>query len=132
MKQRKYSHNHYGWIDLLFLLGWLFIGMTLRFANLEAKPASSIEIATIGFSLGHGFSQIPLDRVIDISTLLSPLRFDAAVSSADVVNRLMSESTHPPLYFWLTHWWTKLFTKDGELVSLSVGRSQFVYWLFTD
>ena len=123
MKQRKYSHNHYGWIDLLFLLGWLFIGMTLRFANLEAKPASSIEIATIGFSLGHGFAQIPLDKLISESTLLSPLRFDAAVSSADVVNRLMSESTHPPLYFWLTHWWTKLFTKDGELVSLTVGRS---------
>ena len=97
--------------------------MALRFANLGAKPASSIEIATIGFSLGHGFSHIPLDQVIDVSTLLSPLRLDSTINPADVLHRLIAESTHPPLYFWLTFWWTKLFTKDGTLVSLTVGRS---------
>ncbi len=107
----------------MLLVGWLVLGMALRFTNLAAKPASSIEIATMGFSLGHGFSQIPLDRVIDGSTLLSPLRFNSNISPADVLQRLMTESTHPPLYFWLTFWWTKLFTSNGELVSLSVGRS---------
>ncbi len=125
LKQSKNrSNNSSNWLHLLFLLGWLAIGMVLRFTNLDAKPASSIEIATIGFSLGHGFAQIPLDRVISESTLLSPLRFDAAFSSADVVNRLMAESTHPPLYFWLTFWWTKLFSSNGEVdASLEIGRS---------
>jgi uncharacterized membrane protein len=123
VKQSIHSYNNSNWLHLLFLVFWLVIGITLRFTNLDAKPASSIEIATIGFSLGHGFSQIPLDRVIDISTLLFPLKFDAAVSYADVVNRLMKESTHPPVYFWLTHWWTKLFVSNGELVSLTVERS---------
>ncbi len=97
--------------------------MMLRFYHLEDKPASSIEIATLGFSLGHGFSQIPLDRIILASTLLSPLKLDLTINSADVINRLFAESTHPPLYFWLTHWWIGLFTNDGELVSLKVGRS---------
>ena len=108
----------------LLLLGlWLVIGMSLRFANLDAKPASSIEIATIGFSLGQGFAEIPLDRVVDISTLLSPLKFNPALDYSDVFNRLMGESTHPPLYFWLTHWWIELFADDGQLVSLTLGRS---------
>lgn len=125
LKQSKNRHNNSSnRLHLLLLLGWLAIGMVLRFTNLDAKPASSIEIATMGFSLGHGFAQIPLDRVISESTLLSPLRFDAAVSSADVVNRLMTESTHPPLYFWLTFWWTKLFSSNGEVdASLEIGRS---------
>ena len=56
------------WLHLLLLLGWLVIGVALRFTNLAVKPASSIEIATLGFSLGHDFSQIPLDQVI--STML--------------------------------------------------------------
>ena len=110
-------------LDLWLLLGWLAIGTILRFTNLADKPASSIEIATLGFSLGHSFSTIPLDELISTSTLLSPLKLDLTVSSADIINRLFTESTHPPLYFWLTHWWIKLFTSDGELVSLQVGRS---------
>ena len=117
----KPSKNNGDWLHLLLLLSWLVIGVALRFTNLAVKPASSIEIATLGFSLGHGFSQIPLDQVISTSTLLSPLKFEGTVSSADVIDRLMNESTHPPLYFWLTFWWTKLFLSNGELVSLEIG-----------
>jgi uncharacterized membrane protein len=108
---------------LILLLVWTTLGLLLRFVNLDLKPASSIEIATIGYSLGHGFNAIPLDQVISIDTLLSPLRFDSSIGYADVWERLRQESTHPPLYFWLTHWWIKLWTPDGALVSLFVARS---------
>lgn len=110
-------------LDLFLLLGWLAIAIILRFYNLGDKSPSSIEIATLGFSLGHGFSQIPINQIIPSATLLAPLRFDSAITSTDVVTRLLTESTHPPLYFLLTHWWLKLFLHDGELVSLTVGRS---------
>lgn len=123
MKPSKYSNNNTDWLQLLLLVGWLVLGLGLRFGNLAAKPASSIEIATIGFSLGHGFSHIPLNQVIDASTLLSPLRLDSTINPGDVLQRLITESTHPPLYFWLTFWWTKLFAEDGALVSLTIGRS---------
>lgn len=118
--EQSNSLNH---LDLWLLLAWLAMGMILRFTNLADKPASSIEIATLGFSLGHGFTNIPLDQLISASTLLSPLRVDLTIDSADVLNHLFAESTHPPLYFWLTHWWIKLFSTNETLVSLQVGRS---------
>lgn len=108
---------------LLFLLAWITLGLLLRFINLDLKPASSIEISTIGYSLGHGFTAVPLNQVVTIDTLLSPLRFDTSIGYADVWEKLRQESTHPPLYFWLTHWWITLWTTDGALVSLLVVRS---------
>lgn len=110
-------------ISLLLLLLWVAIGLILRLTNLTLKPASSIEIATIGYSLGHGFNQIPVERVISMETLLAPLRLDTAIGYIEVFNRLAQESTHPPLYFWLTHLWLNLWLKPGDLASLEVARS---------
>ena len=95
----------------------------MRFWNLDLKPPSSIEIATIGYSLGHGFNQIALDRSQDLDLLLAPLRLDTSVGYPEVFNRLVEESTHPPLYFWLTRWWAQIWLQDGDLVSLQVARS---------
>lgn len=117
------SADHRNWIEAILLVVWLVLGMGLRFTNLDLKPASSIEISTMGYSLGHGFSKIPFDQIIPASTLLAPLQFDQAISYAAVFQRLMSESTHPPLFFWLTHWWIKLWVNNGELVSLGIVRS---------
>jgi uncharacterized membrane protein len=107
----------------LLLSIWVVLGLTLRLTNLALKPASSIEIATIGYSLGHGFDAIPLNQLVSQETLLAPLRLDTAIGYADVFERLIQESTHPPLYFWLTHWWIKLWLEDGDLVSLQIARS---------
>ncbi len=107
----------------MLLLIWVAVGIALRLTNLALKPASSIEIATIGYSLGHGFNAIPLDRLVSIDTLLAPLHLDTAIGYREVFNRLVEESTHPPFYFWLTHWWANLWLNDGDLVSLQVARS---------
>jgi uncharacterized membrane protein len=111
------------WFHILLLLSWLAIGISLRFTNLGEKSPSSIEISTLGFSLGHGFLQVPLDRVISLDRLLLPLRFDATTTPSDVMHHLIGESNHPPLYFVLTHLWLKLFLHNGELASLWIGRS---------
>jgi len=110
-------------LHLIWLLGWLTLGTALRFYCLECKPPWSDEWATIVFSLGHSFRSIPLDLVISSQTLLQPLQVDGITSSVDVVTHLMRESTHPPMYFMLTHWWLKIFSQEGELISLGVARS---------
>ncbi|MGL5879101.1 MAG: glycosyltransferase family 39 protein [Xenococcaceae cyanobacterium] len=110
-------------LDFLVLLGCLIVGLGLRFFNLDAKPPASIEIASLGFSLGHGFLAIEIDRLISIKELLAPLQFDPTTTPKDTIRYLMSESTHPPLYFLLNHFWLKLRSPQNELELLHAGRS---------
>jgi len=111
------------WFHPGLLLLWVGLGILFRFTGLGDKSASSIEISTLVFSLGHGLKTIPLDQIISTDILLSPLRFETASQPADVVDHLFTESNHPPLYFLLNHFWMQLFSIDGELVSLTVARS---------
>ena len=118
------SKNNYLLLNSFLLVSiWTILGLVLRFVNLDAKPASSIEIATIGYSLGHGFNAIPLDRIVSLDTLLSPLHLDTSIGYGEVFTRLRNQSTHPPLYFWLTRSWIGLWLQDGDLVTLQIARS---------
>lgn len=109
--------------QFILLFCWIFVGTVLRFNNLNSLPPWTDECATMTFSLGNTFKNVPLDRFIDLNTLLAPFipRVDANVR--DVVDRLLSESTHPPAHFILTHLWLKLFPTEDGLVSLSAARS---------
>ena len=118
-----YNNRDRPWFNLLLLSIWFILGLALRLTNLDLKPPSSIEVATIGYSLGHGFTAIPLDQLVSGETLLAPLHLDTAIGYGEVLARLMAESTHPPLYFWLTHWWLNLWLENGDLVPLAVARS---------
>jgi uncharacterized membrane protein len=109
--------------DLWLLMVWVAIGLGLRFANLTLKPMWGDEWATLAFSLGHGFRGSPFDQLFPLTTFLEPLRFEAGRSLAAVTTSLLTESNHPPLYFWLTRLWLGLWSQDGQYVSIWVGRS---------
>ena len=109
--------SHWG-----LLLLWITLGAGLRFTNLELKPPWADEWATLVFSLGNSFKTIPLEQIISLDSLLQPLQLRSESSTQDVVTYLMRESTHPPVYFVLTHIWFKLFGQNG-LVSLNLARS---------
>ena len=109
-------------IHFWLLLLSIVLGSMVRFFNLDGKTVWSDEWATIVFSLGHSFHSVPLDKIISLSTLLEPLRIDNS-GAGDVVSHLMGESTHPPLYFVLSNWWLRLFSNNGDLVSLWLARS---------
>ncbi|MEA5601456.1 glycosyltransferase [Nostoc sp. UHCC 0252] len=102
---------------------WLIIGISLRLTNLTAKPPWTDEFSTLVFSLGNTFLSVPLDQAIAPDILLQPLQPNPAASIGDVVHNLITQDTHPPLYFALAYLWMKLFPSDGGLVSLFGARS---------
>ena len=118
---RKNSDRKYR-LHLILLFGWLLVGTILRFTNLSAKPPWSDEWATIVFSLGHSFRTIPLNTLISLDNLLQPLIIDRLTQPQDVIQHLMRESTHPPLYFLVSHWWLQWWGSD-RLVSIWWARS---------
>jgi len=115
--------SHSRWLHPCLLLGWILLGAALRFNHLASKALWTDEFSTLVFSLGNSFRTVPLDQVITIRTLLEPLQPAPTVSVDGVLQHLMSESTHPPLYFVLAHLWMQLFSPENGLVSIWVGRS---------
>ncbi|MEO1069323.1 MAG: glycosyltransferase [Cyanobacteria bacterium J06638_6] len=67
------------------------------------------EVATTIFSLGNSSHSMPLDQVISLDQLLTPLQVRPEASLGSTVNYLMREDNHPPAYFALAHLWMNLF-----------------------
>lgn len=109
---------------LLLLLVWIAIATGLRLTNLAAKPPWTDEFSTLVFSLGNSFRTVPLDRAIAIDVLLQPLQPNPDAGVTEVIQHLLTESNHPPLYFVLAHWWLQLWSPDSfGLVSVWAARS---------
>ncbi|WP_333293062.1 MULTISPECIES: glycosyltransferase family 39 protein [unclassified Microcoleus] len=100
--------------QLLLLFLWTAIALILRFANLDSKPLWTDEFSTLVFSLGNSFRGVPIDRAIELSTLLQPLQLRPDADTADVLRNLLLESNHPPVYFMLAHWWMRLFAVSED------------------
>lgn len=107
----------------LLLLLWTTIALGLRLAQLTAKSPWTDEFSTLVFSLGNSYRTVPLDSAVSLDELLQPLQINPRAGIAQVLQHLMTESNHPPLYFMLAHWWMKLWSGDSGLVSLWVARS---------
>jgi len=111
------------WLHCGLLLLWIVLGAILRLSRLASLPPWTDEFATMVFSLGNSFQTVPLNQWMGADILLAPVQpvVDSGIGS--VVKSLMQESTHPPIYFVLTHWWIKVFGTHGEVVSLWGARS---------
>lgn len=118
MKEKNNEYRH-----LFLLLLWTLIGGSLRFVNLTSKPPWIDEFATMVFSLGNTFEIVPLNRAISLDTLLQPLQINPSASIGNVIYNLVTQDTHPPLYFVLAHLWMQLFSPESGLVSLFATRS---------
>ncbi|MBD1940305.1 hypothetical protein [Microcoleus sp. FACHB-68] len=119
----KFKKNRVFWLHFLLILLWVAIGAGLRFTLLASKNPSTIELATLIFSLGNSVQSVPVEQAITLDRLLQPLQPAPIFGIREVIHNLMTESTHPPVYFALTHWWLKLFPADNGLVSLWAGRA---------
>ena len=106
----------------LLLLLWTTLALGLRLTQLTAKSPWTDEFSTLVFSLGNSYLTVPLDQAISIDELLQPLQINSDANAIRVIQNLLTQSNHPPLYFILAHWWMQLYGGSG-LVSLWVARS---------
>ena len=106
----------------LLLLLWTTLALGLRLTQLTAKSPWTDEFSTLVFSLGNSYLTVPLDQAISIDELLQPLQINSDANAIQVIQNLLTQSNHPPLYFILAHWWMQLYGGSG-LVSLWVARS---------
>ncbi|OAB60501.1 hypothetical protein AY599_17650 [Leptolyngbya valderiana BDU 20041] len=102
MQRRRSTHPAVRAIAVCLVLG---VGAALRFWNLDFKPLWLDEILTAGFSLGRSGSEVPLDRFLPVTELREWFSLDPDATCADISRTVTTESTHPPLYFCLTHRW---------------------------
>lgn len=106
------------------ILVWLVMGTGLRLTQLAAKPPWTDEFSTLVFSLGNSFQLVPLNQAIALDVLLQPIQPNPVAGITEVVQHLLIESNHPPLYFILAHWWMQMWQPDSVgLVSVWAARS---------
>ncbi|PSB32253.1 glycosyltransferase family 39 protein [Chlorogloea sp. CCALA 695] len=106
----------------LLLLLWTTLALGLRLTQLTAKSPWTDEFSTLVFSLGNSYRTVSLDQAVSLDELLQPLQINSDANAIQVIQNLLTQSNHPPLYFILAHWWMQLYGGSG-LVSLWVARS---------
>jgi len=98
--------------QLILLSISILIGTVFRFTNLTSKPVWIDEFATIVFSLGNSFKTVPLNQIISIDVLLQPLQINENFAVKQVLQKILTEDIHPPVYFILSHWWISLWSEQ--------------------
>jgi uncharacterized membrane protein len=106
-KRRHYSHY-------LVLFGLLAIGTILRFWHLDLKPLWLDEVITAIFSLGKNYQDLQLEVLIPLQQVQDIFTFRAGVSCPQIAENIARQSTHPPLFFCLMHYWLGWLTPFGE------------------
>jgi uncharacterized membrane protein len=116
------------WTDFYLLVLVIILGTIVRLTLLTSKPPWTDEFATMVFTLGNNYDLVPLNQIISIDTLLAPLRVNERATISDVINLVIQEDNHPPLYFIFAHLWHQLFSPTEKYVSLGTMRSLAVFW----
>jgi uncharacterized membrane protein len=98
INNKQYQH----YLSLLLIL---FLGIFLRFWQLDLKPLWMDEIITSIFSLGKNYSDVPLEVVLPVEDFLKIFTFNPGLSCNQIAENLANQSTHPPLFFCLMYGW---------------------------
>ena len=89
----------------LVLLGIIALGVALRFWHLDFKPLWLDEVITALVTLGHGYDDVPKSEVFGVDQLQQLFTLKPEVSCAGIIQTLINQSTHPPIFFCLLHSW---------------------------
>ncbi|MEJ1938088.1 glycosyltransferase family 39 protein, partial [Nostoc sp. NIES-2111] len=106
------NHKHYS--HYLALFGLLVVGTILRFWHLDLKPLWLDEVITAIFSLGNNYQDLQLDVLIPLQQIQDIFTFRPGISCPQIAENIARQSTHPPLFFCIMHYWLGLLTPLGE------------------
>ncbi|MCT7948930.1 glycosyltransferase family 39 protein [Ancylothrix sp. C2] len=96
----------------LAFAGAIFLGAVLRFAFLDYKAIWLDEAITALFSLGRSYQDIPLNSLFSLHQLQEIFTLNPESSCGQIADNLARQSTHPPLFFCLIHYWLSLVGKN--------------------
>ncbi|HIK54746.1 MAG TPA: glycosyltransferase family 39 protein [Synechococcales cyanobacterium M55_K2018_004] len=102
-----------GWA-IAFLMAILFLGLGLRFWHLDSKALWLDEVITALFSLGRSYADIPINQYVSTEHLEQIFTLRSGVRDAEIVQRLVADSTHPPLFFLLMYRWMNWLSPAGD------------------
>lgn len=101
----------------------IVVGMALRFCNLDLKPLWLDEVITALMSLGRNYHDVPLEELLPIETVRQIFTLNTAASCPQIAHNLVTQSTHPPLFFCLMNAWLKagltIFSAFGNRLGLN-------------
>lgn len=83
----------------------IILGAMLRFWQLDYKPLWLDEVVTALVSQGRGYEDIPVNVAFSIAKLQDFFAFRPSISCGEIAQVVATDSTHPPLFFCLTHEW---------------------------
>ncbi|MEC4984268.1 MAG: glycosyltransferase family 39 protein [Oscillatoria sp. PMC 1076.18] len=92
-------------VHYLVLGGIIFWGALLRFWQLDSKPLWLDEVVTALVSQGRGYQNLPVNVAFSLAKLQELFTFRPEISCEEIAQVLATDSTHPPLFFCLTHEW---------------------------
>lgn len=124
------------WTYLLLICA-VVLGAMWRFWRLAEAPLWLDETITALFSLGRGYDAVPLETVFRSDRLPDIFTFHGT-GCRQVAHLLATQSTHPPLYFCLSHQWLSFWQNSNvslpwQLRSLpallGLGAIAAIFWL---
>ncbi|MEO1145702.1 MAG: glycosyltransferase family 39 protein [Cyanobacteria bacterium J06638_22] len=89
----------------LLLLGLVLLGLGLRFWQLDSKPLWLDEVITAVFALGRNYREISTNTFIGLETLTEQFALYPTTTCATIAQTLITDSSHPPLFFCGLHRW---------------------------
>ncbi len=105
----KISYHYLG-LTLVML-----VGIGLRFCNLDLKPLWLDEVITALMSLGRNYHDVPLEELLSIETVRQIFTLNGATNCPQIAHNLVTQSTHPPLFFCLINAWLRIFSVNSLL-----------------
>lgn len=104
----KGAYDRLSWVLLVLAV---LLGLVLRFEQLGLKPFWMDEVITGIFSSGQGYGAVPLERVVSVGVFRSLFSFSPS-QCAEIVDRVATQSVHPPLFFCWMHSWVGLWRES--------------------